>query len=777
MRKWHLQAGDPLAPIIAADARDGHTDPRHDTVWRLHFGGAEEPAFTLETRYGGRVGLARIVPTWVLGRRQIRETRDYHAPPALTGFAPDTLRLEAQITPELQLTAELWVMTSQVVGGRFTVRNTADAPQLVQLDLTTQIAREGRTLRRYFLQMEGGSVGLQAAKLPRLQPVLMLRGGVRSPTMHAHLQRPASVPPQEEARFWWTVAGYAQRRDSVRAAYHWLHKADWDAHFATLEARERAAPQVETGDPAWDAALAWAQQSTLRAFVQAAPSYPQPVLVSDRRPETSILQGATLPEACHAAGTVALAAPELAHGLVNNFMATQRENGWIDVRPSLDGRPGTVLAPPRFTLLVNVVEKFSGVTCPDITWQRMDTFFWRWYGLDHTDVDADQDGLPEWSHPVQGAFVQGAVLAQNRRWAQGIALETVEAPDLSAYMLADAQVLVPDSIRRLPDSPLDDLTERLNRLWDEASHSYRYRDRDAHTTPQGELIFDGRGDQTLGTPVRLREAGRVLIHISGGRDHRPAVRCTLEGTSWDGQHVSETLATEHLRWHRGRGVLVTRTVWQEITALHCKGLSRVYRLKARAANLAREDLGTLIPLIATDAEHAAPMIARLRSPAYWRAFGLSAVPADAPDYDPNGYNGPGGMWPEYAALLGLALIVHGERAASAELFMNVLGAQIFTLRKAGDFCRYYNAETGVGMGALGSLMGAVSWEWFTALFGAYVLDAHTVRITGPLAFKGQTITWRQHGISVQRRTSGTLITFADGKRVKLSAEEQGVITR
>ncbi len=777
MRTWHLQLGDPLAPIIAADARDGHTDPLNDQVWRLRLGEADEPAFTLETRYGGRVGLARVVPTWILGQRRARERRDYHVPPALTAFAPDTLRLEAQITPALQLTAELWAMTSRVVGGRFTVRNAQDAPQRLQLDLTAQVAREGQVLRRYLLRLEGGGVALHAAKLPRLHPVLMLRKGLHSPTARSHLRRALSVPPQGQVRFWWVLASEAERHESVRAAHHWLHQADWDAHFATLEAREHAAPQVETGDADWDAALAWAQQAALRAFVQS-PHYPHPVLVSDRRPETVMLQGATLPEALHAAGTVALADAELAQGLVLNFLATYRDNGWVDVRPSLDGRPGVVLAPPRLGVMADLIQRFTDRDWASDTLEFVDMLFRRWANSQYNgDTDLDQDGAPEWSHPLQGAFTQGATLAQNSRWAQEIALETVEAPDLTAYGLAEARVLVPETIRRAPSSPTVQLEKVLAGFWDADHQAYRYRDRDAHTCPHGELIFDGRADQALEGAVTLSEPGRVLVHISGGRDHKPALRCTLEGTSWDGKPARETLSTERLRWHRGRGVMISRTVWAELSAFHCKGLSRVYHVCARAADLSRDDLALFVPLMVADKEHAAPLIARLRSPAYWREYGFPAVPADAPDYDPRGQNGPGGMWPEYAALLGEALVAHGERAFAVELFARVLRAQLRALCEEGDFRRFYNAESGEGLGALGSLQGATSWEWFTALFGAHVVNARTVQITGPFAFTGRVMTWRQHGVTVRRSAAETVITFADGKRVKLPPNKRGGIVR
>ena len=88
MHDWNLTYSDPMAPRIAADARDGRTRTADDQVWQLRLGQPDEPAISLETRYGGRVGIARLVPIWFAGRRQIYETQGYHNPPVLVNFAP-----------------------------------------------------------------------------------------------------------------------------------------------------------------------------------------------------------------------------------------------------------------------------------------------------------------------------------------------------------------------------------------------------------------------------------------------------------------------------------------------------------------------------------------------------------------------------------------------------------------------------------------------------------------------------------------------------------------
>ena len=160
MRDWNLTAHDPMAPYIAADARSGRTQYADDQVWRLRLGQPDEPALALETRYGGRVGLARLIPLWAVERRQVYETQGHHAPPVLTRFAPDYLRLRADLTIALKVTYEFWTMESQSIGGSFTVTNTSHHPQDVRCDLSVQAIRDNESLPMYFLTLEGDQVAL-----------------------------------------------------------------------------------------------------------------------------------------------------------------------------------------------------------------------------------------------------------------------------------------------------------------------------------------------------------------------------------------------------------------------------------------------------------------------------------------------------------------------------------------------------------------------------------------------------------------------------------------
>ncbi|HMM29523.1 MAG TPA: hypothetical protein PKD46_14670 [Aggregatilineaceae bacterium] len=796
MREWQLTQASPMAPRIAADARTGRTNLYDDQVWQLRLGQPDEPAVTLETRYGGRVGLARVVPVWTVGRRQVIETHGYHRPPALAAFAPDYLRVTAEPALSLRATLEYWAMESQAVGGRITCRNAGQQPLSFHLAIAAQAIRQNETLRAVFLSLDNGGTALQLGHLTHLQPVLLVEGGTGSGA-NPRLGRTLDLAPGAAVTLRWVLAGMPERGESLALAHRWLAR-DWDDELAAVERRAQAAPQIETGDPDWDAALAWSVQAVLRSFLAATGNLPHPSPVSARLPATGYAVGGTLaggfnaawggqtaPDALLIAPLVALAAPDLARGLVSNFLAVQRDDGWIDAKPGLDGQRAQVLAPPLLASLALAVYDYTRddaflADCLD----GLVAFFRRWQ---RADVDRDQDGAPEWQHPDQGANTSSPTVAANRRWSQGVDISAVEAPDLLAYLAREA-----DALRRAAEivgrseisAHFADqhaaLVDRLREFWNGERGVFEYRDRDTHACPTGDLVFDAKGDQPLRERLPLPQPSRLLLRVIGGLSHRPKLTCAIEGIDARGQGAHETLDADAFEWYRGMGSATTRTVWQTLTNLTFSGLSRVYKVQASTLDLSQHDLGLLIPLwvSALDGDPAARTLALLTDPAqYWRAFGLASCPAGGPFYDPTGANGCGGASVREMALLADALIDRGALDAARDLFERLIGAQARGLRERHAFYGAYDPDTGEGRGEIDPPTGAVPFGWFARLMGAFVLGSNAVAITGRWALGERAVIWTQHGVRLERSAAGTKIAFPSGHTVELPAGAEPQMVR
>lgn len=792
MRAWHLTGADPMAPRISADARSGRTTYTDDQTWQLRLGQPDEAAVGLETRYGGRVGLARVVPVWIIGRRQVFEAQGYHSPPVLTAFTPDYLRVTARVTYSLGVTFEFWAMESQAVGGRITVEYSGEEAETVRLDLTAQALREQQPMQMYFLTLENDQVALQMGRLPFLQPVLMMEGAGEVAT-RARLSRTLALEPGATVVTRWVLASTPDRDASLGLAYKWLAEPVWDAYLIEVRERAEAAPQIETGDPDWDATLAWSQQMILRGFLAATSHLPHPSFVSARKIAQGYPAGGqhaggfgapwggqTVTEALHIAAAVAQAAPELAKGVVRNFLAVQQADGWIDARPGLGGQRAGVLAPPLLATLAYTVYHYTGDA--DFLAECFDglvAFFRRWF---RPDVDHNNDGVPEWAAPGQGAFDDSPTFAQGRRWAQGVDIATVQAPDLTAYLLREAAMLLRIARQLGREDAVQDVAERqaalqaaLNEMWDAERGVFHYRDRDSYACPAGEEIFQIKGDQPLDERTELPHPSRLILRVTGGLSRKPKMSCAIEGVGADGQMTHETLDSDAFSWYRGSGTATTRTVWQAITYLKFDGVSRVFKIDGRTVDLSRHDQALLMPLWsgALSEEQVERTLALLTDPAqYWADYGARGCPQSDPDYDPQHRNGCGGMWPEWNARLGWALIGLGRRQEAAALFERVLAAQVQNLKASGVFRAFYDPETGEGLGDADVLSGMVALGWFGRLFGAYVRNEATAVIADPFGFAGRSMRWTQHGVIIERSDDGTTITFPSGGTVELPPDAE-----
>src|SRR6187200_1202199 len=117
LRQWEIQQDSPYELSLSADARLSQSSYTDGQSWYLLLGSSDQPALTLQTHYGFRVGLASLVPMWVHDRHTIYQAQTYHKAPLITAFAPNYIAAEADILPELHLKAEHLAFSSQAIGG------------------------------------------------------------------------------------------------------------------------------------------------------------------------------------------------------------------------------------------------------------------------------------------------------------------------------------------------------------------------------------------------------------------------------------------------------------------------------------------------------------------------------------------------------------------------------------------------------------------------------------------------------------------------------------
>jgi len=784
VRRWLLDSNKAFSLTLAADARLSATDYVDDQTWELSLGAVDSPALVLQTRYGGRVGLASLIPMWFHDGRMIYQAQAYSMPPAITAFAPGYLRVQASLTPNLALQVEYWAMESHAVGARFTLGNAHTEPVTLRLDLFGHLGAQGKEQPVRILTLADKTSVLHFENAGNLNPVIVLEGGSADQPGSSKIGRELTIGGRKKVVIRWVHAGLPDARESLALAQRWLAQ-DWDEAFKRIALGAEFIPNFETGDENLDLALAASLQQLVLAYLKPTASLPNGSFVAERNSGTGFSlrgdgsdhrrnwSGQTPTTAYLAALGIAPINPALAQGVIRNTLAIQQNDGWIDWKPGLAGQRQGILCLPILARLAWGIFQYTedAVFLKDV-FPGLLKFFERWLAQ-----DADQDGLPEWQSENQTGYVFTPTFAIGQSWGHNADIRFYEAPDILAYLISEAISLRAisyylhnaDAEKRLTGH-LEKLQNSLENLWQ--GSRYGYRDRNTHQTAASVSILNGgRGDEEQFLAQTLSPANRVIVRVEGGVDHTPTLTLHIQGLSEGGTPIAEKVDAKAFIWQRNRGVYTTEQIFSQIDRVRFDGLSRVYRVSIYTPDTTRLDISALLPLwsVGLTPQRAESVIQLLSdSNHFWRPNGVTMNSAQDPNFDPSNAEGSGGIWPFWATLMGEALIEAGQVDKAADLLKRLLNVQVETLKQKRSFTEFYHSDELIGLGEPGHLNGIIPLHLFLRIIGVRIISGGKVWTGGAFAW-GQPITVTQQGVVVRRSAEGTNITFPSGYEVTLAA--------
>ncbi|MBC7870792.1 MAG: hypothetical protein H7Y09_08125 [Chitinophagaceae bacterium] len=795
-QRW--QFSPSFALTLAADARFSQTDYTDDQIWEVSPGEASAPALALQTRYGGRVGLASLVPMWIHDGRTIYEAQTYAESPTIVSFTPGFTQLHAKIIPEIELTAEFWAMESHAIGARFTLHNVGTQSITLRLDLFAHVAAEEKKGSLAILTLQDQTNALSLGKIGNSEPIIILENAhaVFSPGMKTSpkIGVDLTIAADEKLALRWVHAGLGKMGDSLERAQFWLAQ-DWDSAFGQIQQASKMIPQIITGDVAQDTAIAYAYHQLMQSFLRPTDKLPFASFVATRqshrgwskRGDGTDYDRAWSGQHPHVAYLVALAVapimPSLAQGILKNYLAIQDEDGFVDFKPGLVGqREGTLCAPILARLAWQIFETTQDEEFLKEVFPALNKFFTRWFA---SDVDTNQNGLPEWKNERQSGYVSWPTFSIGHAWSQGVDIGSVESPDLAAYLVSEARALALIA-QQIGNANSDRITEQaekifhlLDEFWFDTGKHYAYRDRENGLTSTGITILkDARGDEEQLPVVKISPASRLVVRLTGGTSRPPRASLYLEGLDRDGKPISETIDGAKFTWSYGSGVVTSSKLYAQIDRVRFTGLSRVYRVHVNSVDLTRLDLNSVLPLLALttqDEKRDNLMNLLIDEKHFWRPSGVSMVSAQDANYDSTSANGGGGVWPYFVAIIGEALITVNRQDLAAELLKRLLKTQAEVLQEQDGFSEFYDSDKARGLGESDYLGGIVPLHLLMQIIGVQITPQRRVWISNEFVWESP-IRLTQHNVTVHRSTDGTTINFPDGKVVELPshAESQWV---
>ena len=785
----------PLAVPLAADQRLSRAEYPNDIVWELSAAG-QPPALSLHTTFGLRTHWMRLFPRFVTPAAAVQDPQSFAAPPRLTFLSPAFVRLAFTPLPSVETVLEIRVPTSQVLAGRFTFKNPSVLPQRFTLEWCHLLSPlpGGQSMAFLPLQLSPVLQGRSA----NLAPVGFLAGGAAaSQGPYPGLSLSVDLPPGVERSFTWALAALADPQASFEAARA-AADSPWEAETARAELLHAAQTvSIRTGSPDWDAALALSQHIAPALFFPASPHLPHPSAVLSRRPD----QGHSLrgdgsdydhqwngQPSLDSAYLAALLGPggvDLARGLLLNFLAVQQEDGFIDWKPGLAGQRSRHLAQPLFSVLALELHRQQ----PDLPWlmplyPQLRRFFLRWFAPDR---DRDQDGWPEWDHPLQTGLEDSPLYDRWNPHAQGVPPARLECPSLAAMLYREGQSLGQIAALLGHAEDREALQPRLNTLrqavestWDAKAHTYRYRDVLTHTTRPVRLLFTFQGSGLHRLRKSFKQPTRLHLHLYTPQEITQPVLLTLEGEDEDGP-ITEQISAVQFTWNQGHARWTSEKAYKKLHTLGVKNISPQTTGRLEAPDTSQDDLSLLLPLWAgiPSPRRARELVESTLIPRYLQPFGLALAP---PDRCPPAPSRACGVSPLWNALIVDGLLQYGYYDLAAEILTRLMNGISAALRAGGTFREIYPAAPGQPcLGEMNPLRGLPPVHLFLRLAGIHQFVQNGVIVHGfNRFFTPVTVKYHQTLISCQSRetvvriAAGESITIQDpgSHRVQLDAEPQ-----
>lgn len=789
MREWSLGAADPLSLTLAADARFSNPDYSNDHIWELELGSGEPAALSLRTTYGLRARAMRIFPRFIEGDQEVSDPAEFFSPPVVTAFYANFLEVRFSPFEDVDVVAEYWVPDSHSICGRLSFANRTTDEREIGFELAASLSPlEGQNFKPQQIQ----AVNVLAGEAANLTPVIFLTGG---PSLGSgpqpSLNLKVDLGPGSKRRFSWAQAALAEQEESFTLARHTVARS-FDAERARIELTNASQiVDIETGDPAWDAAFALSQQAAFRLFFNGNDELPQPSFVTARQPDhgnSLVGTGSDHPASWNGQSPLEsyyLASllprmPEFGEGLLENFVAAQDEAGNIDHKIGLAGQRSRILAAPFLSSLAwKLYEQSENKHFLTEIYPALSKFFWAWFAPEH---DRNNDTLPEWQHPIQISFEDHPLFNTWHGWSRGVDISAVHSPSLFAalYQEADSLRKISGLIGRNNDQQViavqaEKLQEGIEACWDSRRANYRYLDRDSNLALRGKTLHRGKGSgeikfkETFDKPIRLH----VEIRTHDGAVRRPEVDISEFITKLGDD---ETLTALDFKRTSFGSAATSKKIFTKIGKVSVYNVDDEDKVIIRSVDLSGDDQTQMLPLWAgmMDEQQANSLVNRtlLDAEKFDRPFGVPACPAP-PRKDAAAVCQS--VYLPWNQLIIEGLLRYGYETEATRFFAHLMHGVLQNLRQNNAFYEHYNAEVGTGVGERNALSGLAPTGLFLELLGIRILSDTRIKLERQNPFPWA-VTVRYRGLTIKRELQRTTITFAKGEQVEVADEVPCLVT-
>jgi hypothetical protein len=791
MRQWNLKSGDPLTLTLVSDARLAPGDYFDDQIWELKIGGGEPEAMALQTTYGLRAKDMRLFPRFTLGETSRTDPDTFYQSPVVKVVFPNFIAVTFSPFPGIDISIEYWIPQPHAIGSRLQVINNGVTDRKFLVEFIGQLSSiDGQRMTTLEIQATTILYGYTG----NLSPVVFMTGNPKAGQgPYPSLAQKMEMAPNDSRQFIVIHSALADREASFNLARS-IAAQKWDAEKSRIEMLNAGQVEVYTGNTDWDTAFMLAQKSAIGLLIGKRLSQgvdelnnsflPHTSFVLSRQPDqgfslrgdgsdySHLWNGQTPMEARYLASLILPFWPDGAQGLIQNYLAIQEADGFIDWKPGMVGQRSRLLATPLLADLTwRIFEVTGRVAFLEEAYPKLSNFLKIWFSHSH---DRDGDGIPEWDHLLQTGLDDHPIFSDWHTWSMGVDISTAECLSLCAFLHNECNALI--RIAKLLgyeqdvsmwESRANAMKAAIEAAWSDEDNAYFNWDRDTHHSTRGELILEGKGSGIVEIRREFAEPIRPFITIRTEETARRRPVIFLHGTGSSGNPRVERINDDQINWIPGLGKLTCKYVYASLSRIEVRGLEQEDRFTVQSVGFDYQDLSNLLPLWAgiPSSKRAELLINEtiLNPRKFWHANGL---PICINSSETNGVTVCGMVHLPWNGLICEGLLRYGYREEAAELVSRIMQTVIQTLKREQAFRRYYHADLHQCVGERNALSGLAPLGLFLETLGLQLISPTRISLSGKNPFPWP-VTVKYRGLTIMRQQGKTTVIFPDGQVIEI----------
>ena len=749
----------PLLRIpLAADARLIEGVPNDDQVWQLSFGSGETGTLELMTTYGLRARFMRIYPIFSESGVSISEMRHFHSTPQIEKITPNYLQISVQPFDGIQAVFEYWVQEVDLISCRITVTNFTQEARAIGMDWVSNLSPDaGHPMTPVHKQivnvLEGSTMGLE--------PVLFMTGGPETTTspMPA-LTHDLMLGAKQSRALTWALSSKPAAQESFETARKAVAK-NWDAEIARLDMINSDIYEIESFLPEWDFVFNLSQRQSLfltgfdkrevllkRTIDQAF----EPEIASQKTIFPLVLW--------YWLKSTPPAMLQTGKEILIDFFDSEKESA-----------PSFELLPFACTLAYEIYQRdgdkvFLGKIYPGLL-----NYYNFW--INEKTIES-----PSWTSVRQTGIERHPLFSRLFSWSQGVAPQKVNAPDLTALLLIEAEsmdqlALVMEDLEMSSKIKQDGtrLRNKLEELWNTRSVIHFYADAETNQSQKVKLIHRLVGNGEKAILNQFEDPMRLIVRVDADGLLPIQLRIYIEGKDQEGIPLNLELSYSDFSWYLRHGTCTLDVLMTEVSSVRVEHVSKNDQVVIQNVYHRVPMITSLLPIWANSislkmknriVKHNFAMAQRFN-----QNFGMPEfipTPSLKDKVDHVSVSLP------HSVLVIEGLLKMGEVKLAAEHLTKIVTAQGLCLRNQGALYERYDVKTGEGFDSPYTWNSLFPIGLFLKVAGIEIESPMKVKINylNPLPGKFK-VSYR--GLEILHGLKETVITFPNNIKYKYHGEK------